>query len=385
MSPTKIYVNLDIPEVKQYLDRFGSFNIQPQLLTRKFELVEETSETMPSIRKTISNLIQTSVLEVEPSQRFQVEAEVVGFDIDSGWFYTACKQCTRKLPPAYTAQGCRVCNTPQSESMIWYHLKTIVQDETSSATFIIFGTKSEKLLGTSVNNLIASAAVDPEVFHPVMERLCEKRVKKIFHVTVKHNEYKEDAVSFIVQNLFDLPSTSFPFVDPIAVGRQPICWEGQSKLAEPLKKDEITPLLKKLQSDYLEQIPPSTGLLLTVPPIVLGVDQVKSVVSKMIMQRRKGLQLDDLHENNNKEFSNQSSELYNASITNDYQEKMKRENEKQESSVDLFGSINEDNLTSTKELVTLTGSNCEKQIGIEEKRIKKNDAKNVQRDDINQY
>ncbi|GKU92781.1 hypothetical protein SLEP1_g6461 [Rubroshorea leprosula] len=356
MSPTKIYVNLDIPEVKQYLDRFGSFNIQPQLLTRKFELVEETSETMPSIRKTISNLIQTSVLEVEPSQRFQVEAEVVGFDIDSGWFYTACKQCTRKLPPAYTAQGCRVCNTPQSESMIWYHLKTIVQDETSSATFIIFGTK---------------------------------------------------------------------------IGRQPICWEGQSKLAEPLKKDEITPLLKKLQSDYLEQIPPSTGLLLTdlftqivasvkpilssglnheeadsstslkgkeilreseelnekhsVPPIVLGVDQVKSVVSKMIMQRRKGLQLDDLHENNNKEFSNQSSELYNASITNDYQEKMKRENEKQESSVDLFGSINEDNLTSTKELVTLTGSNCEKQIGIEEKRIKKNDAKNVQRDDINQY
>ncbi|GKV07051.1 hypothetical protein SLEP1_g18860 [Rubroshorea leprosula] len=83
----------------------------------------------------------------------------------------------------------------------------------------------------------------------------------------------------------------------------------------------------------------------------------------MIMQIRKGLQLDDLHENNNKEFSNQSSELYNASIANDYQEKIKslqvyyKENEKQESSVDLFGSINEDNLTSTKELVTLTGSN----------------------------
>ncbi|GLU15247.1 hypothetical protein SLE2022_317540 [Rubroshorea leprosula] len=142
MSPTKIYVNLDIPEVKQYLDRFGSFNIQPQLLTRKFELVEETSETMPSIRKTISDLIQTSVLEVE--------------------------------------SRIRVCNTPQSESMIWYHLKTIVQDETDSTTFIIFGTK---------------------------------------------------------------------------VGRQPICWEGQSKLVEPLKKDEITPLLEKLQSDYLEQIP----------------------------------------------------------------------------------------------------------------------------------
>ncbi|GKU88823.1 hypothetical protein SLEP1_g3041 [Rubroshorea leprosula] len=95
----------------------------------------------------------------------------------------------------------------------------------------------------------------------------------------------------------------------------------------------------------------------SVPPIVLGVDQVKFVVSEMIMQRRKGLQLDDLHENNNKEFSNQSSELYNASMTNDYQEKMKRENEKQESSADLFGNINEDNLTSTKELVTLTGSN----------------------------
>ncbi|GKV07052.1 hypothetical protein SLEP1_g18860 [Rubroshorea leprosula] len=44
----------------------------------------------------------------------------------------------------------------------------------------------------------------------------------------------------------------------------------------------------------------------------------------MIMQIRKGLQLDDLHENNNKEFSNQSSELYNASIANDYQEKIKR-------------------------------------------------------------
>ncbi|GKV52153.1 hypothetical protein SLEP1_g58743 [Rubroshorea leprosula] len=65
MSPTKIYINLDILEVKQYLDMFGSFNIQFQLLTRKFELVEETSETVSSIRKTISDLIQTFLLEVE--------------------------------------------------------------------------------------------------------------------------------------------------------------------------------------------------------------------------------------------------------------------------------------------------------------------------------
>ncbi|GKV52150.1 hypothetical protein SLEP1_g58742 [Rubroshorea leprosula] len=215
----------------------------------------------------------------------------------------------RKLPPAYTGRGCRVCNTPQSESMIWYHLKTIVQDETSSTTFIIFGTKGEKLLGISVNNLIASVAVDPKVLHPVMERFCEKRVKNFFHMTVKHNEYEEDALE---DNLFvgKGKATSVKLILSSGLNHEEV------GSITSLKGKEILREFEELNEKH------------SVPPIVLGVDQVKSVVLEMVMQSRKGLQLDDLHENNNKEFSNQSSEIYNASITNDYQEKMERENEK---------------------------------------------------------
>ncbi|GKV52151.1 hypothetical protein SLEP1_g58742 [Rubroshorea leprosula] len=136
----------------------------------------------------------------------------------------------RKLPPAYTGRGCRVCNTPQSESMIC------------------------------------------DLFTQILAS-----VKLILSSGLNHEE-----VGSITS----------------------------------LKGKEILREFEELNEKH------------SVPPIVLGVDQVKSVVLEMVMQSRKGLQLDDLHENNNKEFSNQSSEIYNASITNDYQEKMERENEK---------------------------------------------------------
>lgn len=88
ISTSKFYINLDIPEVLEYLQKFAPLQIIPQLLVkhskRNYVAKQETTQ-----QKTVADLITGPSPDVKFGQRYNCTATIVGFEVDRGWYYTA--------------------------------------------------------------------------------------------------------------------------------------------------------------------------------------------------------------------------------------------------------------------------------------------------------
>lgn len=117
MSPKKFYINLDVPEVAAYFERFEASKIFPQMLAGGPSKALTTGGNGAAIKKTIAELMLGPNADIMLGQRYICSAKVVGLDVDHGWFYTVCKKCTKKMPPAEMNLGCQGCNVSQAEAV----------------------------------------------------------------------------------------------------------------------------------------------------------------------------------------------------------------------------------------------------------------------------
>lgn len=85
--------------------------------------------------------------------------------------------------------------------MPWYKLEAMVEDNTGTAVFTIFGRNGEKLFGAPATLLVNSPIMDPQCLHPIMDRSIGST--HIFQVELKENTFGDCATKIVVQNIFD--------------------------------------------------------------------------------------------------------------------------------------------------------------------------------------
>lgn len=273
MSPTKFFVNLALPEVAEYLARFEPMKIVPQLLIKASNSgVNPTTGPTVIETRTIEALLTGPSPDVKPGQKYNCTASIIRFEVDNKWFYTACKKCTRKIPHPDTNLGCQHCNLPTSESMPWYRLEVIVEDHSGSAMFTIFGKAGEQLLGVPATVLVNSPTMDPQIVHPLMERVIGS--SKLFQVTLKPNTFGNGSSQIMVQNVYSLQSANKRSVPSYDTAYQVTADPVMKKLQLPLAKCEtkLTDKSSGLQATWNSELAtaennkPYTGSVATANP-----------------------------------------------------------------------------------------------------------------------
>lgn len=127
-------------------------------------------------------------------------AKIVGFDLDKGWFYTACRKCTSKLEPTENGLFCKKCSSVKLDSVPWYKIDAIVENKNGPTIFTAFGDFGTKLIGVPVSTLVNLKTMDLEYFHPLMERIIGQT--RTFEISVKKNEFTQGRYHINAHNIF---------------------------------------------------------------------------------------------------------------------------------------------------------------------------------------
>lgn len=173
---------------------------------------------------------------IEVGKKYNCKATVIGFDLQRGWYYLACKQCTRKVKVLSSEgnMGCQFCNLPQSETVPWYRIDTMVQDSSASTVFTLLGKVGEKLIGAPIEVLINSSNTNPQAMHPQIENVIGQT--RIFQLIVKENTFVDGGVKILVQNIY---TTSF-FNKLTNVDRHELIEDEENEILTPKLIDSVS-------------------------------------------------------------------------------------------------------------------------------------------------
>ncbi|KAF3957186.1 hypothetical protein CMV_017780 [Castanea mollissima] len=129
---TKLYVNLDIPEVAKIRNKYTTMNITN---------LEWNSNT--------KDLLLTC------------NAKIININNKYGWYYVACLICKTKVKQVNGVLWCERCKNQPKFAVPSYRIQVQVQDETGSTTFILFDKGAERIISKTAKEL---AETQEEIF-----------------------------------------------------------------------------------------------------------------------------------------------------------------------------------------------------------------------------
>ncbi|KAL0009125.1 hypothetical protein SO802_010627 [Lithocarpus litseifolius] len=152
-SATKIYLNLEIPEVAEIIDRNGKKHDPtqeiPKIHAKQFSEEDFSSNNM----KTIPEL---KCIEWDPAKQdvnCNCVATISNIDTTMGWYYISCVLCGKKVKPQSGSFWCAKCETNTNLPIPRYRIQIEVFDSTDKTTFVIFDRDAEKILNKSAKDL----------------------------------------------------------------------------------------------------------------------------------------------------------------------------------------------------------------------------------------
>ncbi|KAK9987747.1 hypothetical protein SO802_027986 [Lithocarpus litseifolius] len=205
-SATKIYLNLEIPEVAEIIDRNGKKHdpIQeiPKIHAKQFSEEDFSSNNM----KTIPEL---KCIEWDPAKQYvncYCVATISNIDTTMGWYYISCVLCGKKVKPQSGSFWCAKCETKTNLPIPRYRIQIEVFDSTDKTTFVIFDRDAEKILNKSAKDLAEKQTeIDIEEGIP---RDLKKILGRQYIFLLRLNEFnlKDGFENYTVAKIFDAPS-----------------------------------------------------------------------------------------------------------------------------------------------------------------------------------
>nr|XP_009794119.1 PREDICTED: uncharacterized protein LOC104240911 isoform X2 [Nicotiana sylvestris] len=126
---------------------------------------------------------------------YWVVATIVHVELDRGWCYLACKNCSKKLEKAGNKFYCKKCE--QIQSVIHrYRLQVKVMDCTDTISLLLWDKDGTKIIEKSANDLKdvefeTSGAADDSSCPMEIENIVEKRVMFKVEVNSSNNQNKD--------------------------------------------------------------------------------------------------------------------------------------------------------------------------------------------------
>ncbi|XP_038678381.1 replication protein A 70 kDa DNA-binding subunit B-like [Tripterygium wilfordii] len=239
-SATKIYLNLDIPEVHKFHNkswyqltttvgiwgpnpgRFRTFltssyvHVPLQLTTTSSISMSYPSEVtilddlrdseMPialipqNNQKTISELISLDK-KTNMGKKFTTVGSITEIDASRGWWYNACPKCKVGINSYEGKLSCNKCGPTAKLPIPWYKVSMYVTDGTHDAKFLLFGKHVERMIKIPASTLSdLPSSVRTEV-PTIMLNLYGKTYN--FTVSINERENNSETLTFNVSQVYE--------------------------------------------------------------------------------------------------------------------------------------------------------------------------------------
>ncbi|OMO67851.1 Nucleic acid-binding protein [Corchorus capsularis] len=160
-SPTKIYVDLDIPE-------------KPQ--------IEAVNESLAPANATIAELLSFEPKKIQRTI-FKAEVTVDELNLNNGWYYKACNLCNKKVNEP---EGSPINCTYHGEKIvprIKMRLPIRISDDTDSMDITIFDKEAEQMTNTYITSLMSNGGVSEEKVPDGVLNILNKKFRIVIGLT----------------------------------------------------------------------------------------------------------------------------------------------------------------------------------------------------------
>ncbi|WCJ31475.1 hypothetical protein M5689_012968 [Euphorbia peplus] len=152
---TKMFVNPAIPEITIFLGRvtkpYPFLHMIAKLLDDNTNIEDERNTN----RKSVVELLQVDI-HTDKEIKFTCKGKIKAIECEEGWWYCACPRCKSSIQNLNDKLWCKNCRFIEALPITWYRLRLIVEDNTGSATFVLFGRMEADFIGVPAHTLAAS-------------------------------------------------------------------------------------------------------------------------------------------------------------------------------------------------------------------------------------
>ncbi|KAL0010870.1 hypothetical protein SO802_005978, partial [Lithocarpus litseifolius] len=173
---TKLYINLDIPEVAKIRNKLNStMGIYVKEILPKGLLKVQDRELALHNKKTVAEIKDLEWNSETKDLLVTCNAKIINIYNKYGWYYVACLICKMKVKQVKGVLWCERCKNEPKFAIPSYRIQVQVQDETDSATFTLFDKGAEKIISKNAKEL---AEMQEETLK-LDENILPKEIQKI--------------------------------------------------------------------------------------------------------------------------------------------------------------------------------------------------------------
>ncbi|XP_075636556.1 replication protein A 70 kDa DNA-binding subunit D-like [Castanea sativa] len=158
---TKLYVNLDIPEVAEIRNKYTTMDITVKDILPKGLPKAQDGELALHNKKTVVEIKDLEWNSKTKDLLVTCNAKIININNKYGWYYVACLICKTKVKQVKGILWCERCKNQPKFAVPSYRIQVQVQDETGSTTFILFDKGVEKIISKIAKEL---AEMQEEIF-----------------------------------------------------------------------------------------------------------------------------------------------------------------------------------------------------------------------------
>ncbi|KAF3957708.1 hypothetical protein CMV_017305 [Castanea mollissima] len=156
---TKLYINLDIPEVAEIRNIYTTMDITVKDILSKELPKAQDGELALHNRKTVAEIKDLEWNSKTKDLLVTCNAKIININNKYGWYYFACLICKTKVKQVKGVLWCERCKNQPKFAIP--RIQVQVQDETGSTTFILFDKGAEKIISKTAKEL---AEMQEEIF-----------------------------------------------------------------------------------------------------------------------------------------------------------------------------------------------------------------------------
>uniref|UniRef100_A0A2N9HBP6 ATP-dependent DNA helicase n=1 Tax=Fagus sylvatica TaxID=28930 RepID=A0A2N9HBP6_FAGSY len=205
-SATKIYINLEIPEVERLLDKSILHNttvskVKEIMVERPLKVSDR--ELHLHNRKTVAEIKEMEWNSETKEIFVTCIAKIINVNNRFGWYYIACIICKTKVKPTKSFLWCERCKAEPKFAVPSYRIQTEVEDATGSTTFILFDNGVEKIIPKTAKEL--AEMQDENLNDNNLPKELEKIIGKEYIFQLRLDEYnlKYGRENYTVSRIFD--------------------------------------------------------------------------------------------------------------------------------------------------------------------------------------
>uniref|UniRef100_A0A0A9DJ53 Replication factor A C-terminal domain-containing protein n=1 Tax=Arundo donax TaxID=35708 RepID=A0A0A9DJ53_ARUDO len=200
-STTRLYTDLDIAETWQLIDRYSNDETLPKIMEVDKSIQGTIEDQMFYNRRTLRDI--TEMRHDNPSDQdflFTSKARIDKLQENAKWWYMSCNFCNKMCDKKDDKYYCNNCDKYPNKTTPRYFIRLQISDHTTTTTCTVFDDEAQRMLNTSISNLLDPLNGNHEEVPKVIKQLCGRTL--IFRFKLSNHNLTEGKPGYLVKRTF---------------------------------------------------------------------------------------------------------------------------------------------------------------------------------------